>query len=448
MCWLKRGRWKVSIALAGLLLFMLLMVWVPVSAGAHTGTPRLGTPEIVQSTPTVDLTVTAFAKEQLMLQVKQLQNQLQNQNNWFANNSTALIAATATVIVALFGILQWAITVRQAKDKELKDREDERRKEIATQEKELRAQAEERFKTAVTSLGDEKESVQVGGAILLCSFLKPGDEEIYGRYYAQTFDLAVAYLRPSNTSLLSEDSDVILHPSEDSHTPLPLTPLRQALIVVFREAFQLARGRAVLSLDATGIQLDRAYLVNADLRQISMSYSSLRKANLSFANLEGANLRGSRFEGADFVAAQLKDANLTVALLENANFNDAKLEETYLRGSQFRGAYFRKAFLKGARLEGSDLTRAELSGANLSGAMLSEVDLSEANLSGANLSEVDLNVIKSMNNTDLRGVKGLTNEQLVACKARGAIIDENITTSSSQSAVSSVQMSTPPPSTT
>src|SRR5947208_9715064 len=98
--------WKVGIGLAGLLLFLVLMVWVPMSANAFEGTSGL-TP-----TPTVDLTVTALAKEQLTLQVKQLQNQLENQNNWFANNSTALIAAAATVIVALFGILQWAITVR------------------------------------------------------------------------------------------------------------------------------------------------------------------------------------------------------------------------------------------------------------------------------------------------------------------------------------------------
>lgn len=109
---LKRDRWKVGITLAGLLFFLVLMLGIPLSAAAYEGTPSLPTPTptIVQPQLTPDATMTALQKEQLTLQIKQLQDQ----NNWLANNSTALIAAVATVIVALFGILQWAITVRQA----------------------------------------------------------------------------------------------------------------------------------------------------------------------------------------------------------------------------------------------------------------------------------------------------------------------------------------------
>jgi flagellar biosynthesis/type III secretory pathway M-ring protein FliF/YscJ len=163
MRWLKREVWRVGIALAGLLLLLLLMVWVPVSAAHAQKLVMLGT---VQATPTVDVTatMTALNEEKLRQEIQQLKNQNGNQNNWLVNNSTALIAAVATVIVALFGILQWAITVRQAKDKELRDREDERQKETAARDKELkdrqaahdkdlRAQAEERFKAAVTALG-------------------------------------------------------------------------------------------------------------------------------------------------------------------------------------------------------------------------------------------------------------------------------------------------------
>ncbi len=57
---LERDMWKVDVALAGLLLLLVLMVWVLMSAAAYEGTP--GT---VQATPTGDLTVTALAKEQL-----------------------------------------------------------------------------------------------------------------------------------------------------------------------------------------------------------------------------------------------------------------------------------------------------------------------------------------------------------------------------------------------
>ena len=153
---LKRGIWKAGISLAGLPLLLILMVWVPMLANAHEGTLRLAIAGPVQATPTVDLTVTALAKEQLTLQVRQLQHQPQNQNNWFADNSTALIAAVATVIVALFGISQWAINRKDERRKEIAARDKESKDRQEAQDKDLRAQAEERFKTAVTALGDEK----------------------------------------------------------------------------------------------------------------------------------------------------------------------------------------------------------------------------------------------------------------------------------------------------
>ncbi len=283
MCRLKRDRWKAGIAIAGVLILLLLIVWVPVSvAGAHEIVSGLAGPVTitVQATPTEDATVAALNKEKLALQVKQLQNQ----NSWLVNSSTALIAAFAAIVVSLFGIYQWAV-----------NRRDERRKEIVAQDKDLKAQAEERFKAAVTALGDEKEGTQVGGAILLRSFLNKDDEEIYGRYYTQIFDLAVAYLRLSNTSQLSEDPDGLPPPPVDPIAPLPLTPLRQALIVVFQEAFPLSRNRLgqiksaleARSLDASYIRLDGAYLARVDLQYVWM-----RDASFIGANLHGPHLRG------------------------------------------------------------------------------------------------------------------------------------------------------------
>ena len=74
--------------------------------------------------------------------------------------------------------------------------------------------------------------------------------------------------------------------------------------------------------------------------------------------------------------------------------------------------------------------------ANLSKVNLSEANLSEANLRGADLSGVrNLKDAQSLKDTDLRGVKGLTREQLEACKAKGAIVDEESTASPPQSPV-------------
>jgi hypothetical protein len=122
---------------------------------------------------------------------------------------------------------------RGAQDKELKDRKDEREK-----------RGEERFQSAVTGLGDEKEGTRVGAAILLLTFLAPG----YEQFYIQIFNLAIANLRLPR----------IPHSLEDPDAPLPLTPFSQALILVFKKAFPVTRSlsnESSESLDATDIQL-------------------------------------------------------------------------------------------------------------------------------------------------------------------------------------------------
>jgi len=411
------------------------------------------------------LTVTALAKEQLNLQVQQLQNQLENQNNWLANNSTALIAAAATVIVALFGILQWAITVRQAQDKDLRDREEERRKELAAQDKELRDRAEERFKVAVTALGDENEATQIGGVILLRSFLNPDDKETYRRYYTQIFDLAVAYLRLSNTS----------HSPEGPGSPALLTPLRQALVSVFQEVFSLARDlleQSSQSLDASFIHLDRAYVARCDLKDAYMRKATFRSASLHYAKLNGANLYDTDFSSlpesaeADLRIRQtyLGWTDLSKADLRHAKFKEAKLLRTNFTEADLRWADLSEAHFIGTFLCGANLSKAKLNGAvfevfhipkdktkdkikekisrvNLRGANLSEADLSEADLKGVNLEDALL-----LKDANLRGVKGLTKEQLAACKAKGAIVDEDITASSPQPPVTLAQVNVSPPS--
>ncbi len=199
---------------------------------------------------------------------------------------------------------------------------------------------------------------------MLRTFLRPG----YEQFYSQVFDLAVAYLWLRNIG------------SE----PEPPDSINQALIKVFRESFPLARDlpkQSSQSLDALGVRLDSAYLIQSDLRGARMPESYLRKAKLVDARLRAINLR---------------DANLS----------------------------------------GADLRRADLREATLRRANLKEANLSSANLSKADLRGVYLEDALSLEDTDLRGVTGLTKEQLATCKAKGAIIDEDTTTSASQSTVS------------
>jgi len=83
----------------------------------------------------------------------------------------------------------------------------------------------------------------------------------------------------------------------------------------------------------------------------------------------------------------------------------------------------------------------DATGIQLDSAYMREVDLKQVWMPQASLRKVDLlkanlEDVLFLKGTVLRGVKGLTKEQLETCKARGAIIDEDSTTSPSQSTVS------------
>lgn len=134
----------------------------------------------------------------------------------------------------------------------------------------------------------------------------------------------------------------------------------------------------------------------------------LKNMDLSGTNLEGANL-------ADF---DMSYANLTGANLSNSTL-----------GAQLSRAILSQANLAHANLSGTALSDADLSDAYLFNANLSGALLLNTNLSGANLSDADLTgvigfmEVENFSGTNLRGVKGLSKEQLEYAKSKGAIIN-------------------------
>jgi uncharacterized protein YjbI with pentapeptide repeats len=421
---LKRDLWKAGIAIAGMLFLLLLMTWIPASAaGAEARTSGFAGPGTVQATPTEDATVTALNKEKLAQEVKQLQQANDRSfSQWLWVYSSTLFSTFAIVGAGLFTLIRW-----------LDDRQKERKKQDEERQADLQKQEKERFEalsSVITGLGDEKEGTRVGAAIMLRTiFLRPG----YEQFYTQIFQLVVANLRLLRTP----------NPPEDPAAPLPLTALSQALITAFMEAFPLARDQEkktvgtklatneykvrsthpapvtissteIRSLNALGILLDNEFLWYADLKQAWMPQASLRRTDLTGADLSEANL----------YAANLSEAYLWETNLSGATLWQANLCKADLRGTNLSRASLLEANLSEASLQQVDLRGADLSEANLSRASLQQVDFRGANLSKANPEDA-----LSLTNTDLRGVKGLTKEQLEACKAKGAIIDEDPTTS-------------------
>ena len=67
-----------------------------------------------------------------------------------------------------------------------------------------------------------------------------------------------------------------------------------------------------------------------------------------------------------------------------------------------------------------------------SGAIFNEAKLNNANFERADLSATNIQDALTLENANLHGVKGLTREQLEACKLKGAIVDEDSPASAPQ----------------
>jgi len=334
MRWLKRDLWKAGIVIAGMLLLLVLMMWILISTvDAFEGISGLTAPVMIslQATPTEDATVTALNKEKLAQEVQQLKNQNEpDPFGWLRINAAILISTLVVVIGGLIGLFRW-----------LGDQRSEREK-----------RAEERFQTIVGGLGSTNLATQVGAAIMLRTFLRPG----YEQFYSQVFDLAVVYLRLRDA---------------DPRTIKPLDPLSQTLIPVIMESFPHARDYLKQSsqfLDATSIQLDLALMKEADLQHIWMPEAYLRDANIRRINLHKAELRGT-----DFFDTSLHWANLSEANLFGASFHKARLNEVNLRGAVLTWANFAEADLTEA-----DFTQADLNGANFREAKVTSDQLCKA----------------------------------------------------------------------
>lgn len=383
MRWLKREMWKAGITIAGALLLLVLMVWVPVSVvGAQERVSALAGSGMVtvQATPTVDPTMTALEKEKLAQEI----DQLKNQNYWSWTTIGPILVGFAGLLAALYSFITWIRNRRDEQKKRgeeqkrwLEDRQAERERRdeeqqrwLKDQEAEREKRDEDRFQTAITGLGSQDVQARIAAAVMLRTFLKPG----YEQFYEQIFTLAVASLRLP---------PLLLGSSTDPDLP---DPLSQELMLIFKESYPLARkqleqqsvekGHTTVdykSLNVSGIQLNNALLSRADLSHAYMVKASLKKATL----------------------------------------NEADLKETDLESANLNGAYLLSADLTGANLRFADLTEANFREADLSGADLNRATLKDSKLENA----------KSLKGTQMYDVKGLFAEQQEYCKSRGATFD-------------------------
>ncbi len=134
--------------------------------------------------------------------------------------------------------------------------------------------------------------------------------------------------------------------------------------------------------------------------EMNLVNSYLAKTNLNYANLAGSNMNSANISNAFLIESNLVNARLNQTNLENSNLNQANMENSYASGANFKDAYLIKASLENAFLIKTNFKNAFLMEANLKNAYVTGADFENASLYKA----------------DLRGVKGLTLDQLAKAK--------------------------------
>jgi uncharacterized protein YjbI with pentapeptide repeats len=199
------------------------------------------------------------------------------------------------------------------------------------------------------------------------------------------------------------------------------------------------------------VNLEGAYLSEADLRGANLREALLRNAVLDRAQVAHAVLVSANAAGANFAAADMKFVDLSYGNFENAvlsnakvsgaslyavNLKNAQLLRTDLSRTDMRDTRLERAVMSFANLEQTDLSSAKLSDANLTGAQLKgtillDADLTRTDLRGAFLTGAILRGVvldgANLAGADLRGASGITAQQVCsALHGRAALMDPDL----------------------
>ena len=226
---------------------------------------------------------------------------------------------------------------------------------------------QERLKNAIEHLGNDSDSVRLGGAYELFHLAQDNLE------LRQTvLDILCAHIRRTT----GEDE------YRKTHQSKPSEEVQSLLTLLFVQKHDVFKG---LHINLQESWLNGASLRGAQLQRANLTRASLKKSRLVMAYLQGTDLREAHLEKAILFKAGLQGADLDMAYLQSTN-----LGETRLEGVNLWGAHLQSANLRDVRLQGANLGNVRLPGSTLSGACLQGTDLSLVYLQEAILDRVDL----------------------------------------------------------
>ncbi len=259
---------------------------------------------------------------------------------------------------------------------------------------------QERLKNAIEHLGNDSDSVRLGGAYELFHLAQDTKKEALQRMYGsvgadERFHLAQDTPDLSQTVLDILCAHIRRTTGEDeyrkTHQSKPSEEVQSLLTLLFVQDHDVFKGLL--------INLQESWLNGADLMEARLSEAFMNKVYLQGAFLEEAQLREAsldevRMQRATLEGAELQRASLEKAQLQEADLNHARLQGAYLEGAQMQavnleGAHMPAADLNHGNLQGANLLEVRLQGANLSEASLQGTDLEGTQLQGASLERAD-----------------------------------------------------------
>jgi len=210
-----------------------------------------------------------------------------------------------------------------------------------------RGQRQERLRSGIDHLGNESESVRLGGAYELFHLARE-----FRRFRQTVVDILCAHIRQTTGK----------GAYQDSFWEKPSNEVQSLLTLLFVNDSGVFEGcRVDLSGSwLRGAELREAKLEWADLEKIDLGESVLSRAKMAGAMLFGANLQGAYVVRADLreaalLDAKLEGANLGRTLMQGATLDGARLQATNLAYVQLQGSLLADTAVQGSHFFETDM---------------------------------------------------------------------------------------------
>ncbi len=274
-----------------------------------------------------------------------------SQLSGFSNKSDVL-KYLGIGIGGLVLILQAVIANRRAKALEKAAKAQARATEEQAKTNQLteRGLRQERLKIAIEHLGNDSESIRLGGVYELFHLAQDT------KSLRQTvLDILCADIRRTTRAGAYQEKH-LSRPSEEIQNLLSLLFVQKHGI--FTGLHINLYGSWLKGANLNDANLQRANLADAYLKEAWLERACLQEANLERVHMQGANLSYAQLQGANIQGGELTVARLRRACSQGAVFCWTKMYGAELFETKIQGAKFGWTFLQGA-----DLDKANLQGA-------------------------------------------------------------------------------------